>query len=127
VAQFKIVWPDLGITDLEETIEYKVKFYLYQTEIMIEVDIRGHVKVYASGYESEEQPQEEHGIQSENMHDIQHDEINESSRESAITFGTEKLKSSYTQTVAAAQTSQDVELSQEEYGIQGVVEEDIKD
>ncbi|KAI8875168.1 hypothetical protein K501DRAFT_180167, partial [Backusella circina FSU 941] len=128
VAQFKILWPDnLGITNPEEVIEYKVKFYLYQTEIMIEVDVRGRIEVYTSAYESEEQPLEEHGIQGENIHGIQDDEINESSRENAIGFGTEKLKSSYNQTVAAAQSSHDVEMSHNEYGIQGVVEEDIKD
>ncbi|KAI7896855.1 uncharacterized protein EV154DRAFT_491018 [Mucor mucedo] len=108
VTEFEIVLPNIPGKGPSDTVVINVKFYLYQTEIKLEVEIGNKKKVYTGSYKK-----------TENMPIV--GEILNGVQSMEIKHGSESLEKSYeTQTTKKDQPKK---TSGNDIGIQGVISE----
>lgn len=112
IIDFQIMLPHLPDKGPDDLIEIKIKFYLYQTEIKLQVEIENHVSIYTGSYRRE----------SPKMLGNLTDQVDEKLKISADTkFGTQNIERSYVEPVEEPEPE-----VEEEVGIQGYIPEPTK-
>jgi hypothetical protein len=108
IVEFEIKLPHLPGKGPSDLIEIHVRFYLYQTEIKLRVEIESHIEIYTGSFKKESV--------------IMLGNLNINFKNLHVKHGTKHIEESY----ALGKKNVHEEVQEEELGIQGIVQEPSK-
>lgn len=106
--------PDRPINSDKDYAEFTIRFYLYQTEIKVQVEVDGQVKIYTGSYKRKSIPFL--GSVNDSESDLNVDDLNIGTNKEA-SFGLQGIEASYAEETQPAIAPE----NEEEIGLQGVI------